>query len=223
MQRSFLRFFVYSPLISESWTPQKSLSEFRPQSYNAGPQSQENTPREGSDAAAEAEAGACQISIHAPREGSDQNRREHEGGAGAFQSTLPVRGATHRLGELLILPAISIHAPREGSDHGLAPATSGGGISIHAPREGSDPPTWWRCGTGDGFQSTLPVRGATRPTGQGPGGKQFQSTLPVRGATAGRHSPGFDSDISIHAPREGSDGIPVGLLQFVTDFNPRSP
>ena len=72
MQRSFLRFFVYSPLISELWTPQKSLSEFRPQSYNAGPQSQENAPREGSD--------VVNASLAAAREG--------------FQSTLPVRGAT---------------------------------------------------------------------------------------------------------------------------------
>ena len=74
MQRSFLRFFVYSPLISESWTPQKSLSEFRPQSYNAGPQSQEN----------------------APREGSDSRLRRLSCAAERFQSTLPVRGATGR-------------------------------------------------------------------------------------------------------------------------------
>ena len=55
------------------------------------------------------------ISIHAPREGSDQ----------AFQD----------------LPAwakISIHAPREGSDLLFGKDSRGTGISIHAPREGSD-------------------------------------------------------------------------------------
>ena len=53
--------------------------------------------------------------------------------------------------------------------------------------------------------------------------EEFQSTLPVRGAT----KPGIQririKGISIHAPREGSDvrGQPVqGRLHY---FNPRSP
>ena len=57
------------------------------------------------------------ISIHAPREGSDtffwRKRRQFQ----RFQSTLPVRGATHRLHVDGIGLQISIHAPREGSDH----------------------------------------------------------------------------------------------------------
>ena len=57
------------------------------------------------------------ISIHAPREGSDY---------AAF-------------GTLGVIP-ISIHAPREGSDMLLYRAISAlRAISIHAPREGSDP------------------------------------------------------------------------------------
>ena len=57
-----------------------------------------------------------QISIHAPREGSDllgySDERDH---------------------------TISIHAPREGSDDGLYRLLEGLRIiSIHAPREGSD-------------------------------------------------------------------------------------
>ena len=55
------------------------------------------------------------ISIHAPREGSDE--RGH----------LPVR--RHR---------ISIHAPREGSDALTSKQKAFVQISIHAPREGSD-------------------------------------------------------------------------------------
>ena len=56
------------------------------------------------------------ISIHAPREGSDHDRRIYV-----------LRGG------------ISIHAPREGSDR-LTPISLNtvDGISIHAPREGSD-------------------------------------------------------------------------------------
>ena len=57
-----------------------------------------------------------QISIHAPREGSDLNK---------LVSTS--------------LRSISIHAPREGSDLALAGHdVIGFVISIHAPREGSD-------------------------------------------------------------------------------------
>ena len=127
-----------------------------------------------------------------------------------FQSTLPARGATglpRRLPGLR--QQISIHAPREGSD----------GTASHIFR-----PSW-------SFQSTLPARGATassalsifRTT-------RFQSTLPARGATGGPlrrgrldypdfnpRSPrgerrefgtakGLEKEISIHAPREGSDG-----------------
>ena len=57
------------------------------------------------------------------------------------------------------------------------------------------------------FQSTLPVRGAT--VDWSPASVWmflFQSTLPVRGATF-RAVDGIScKQISIHAPREGSDG-----------------
>ncbi len=76
--------------------------------------------------------------------------------------------------------------------------------------------------------------------------KQFQSTLPVRGATLSRHGRQVGLVISIHAPREGSDGFHLsGFLvvvifqstlpvrgatvdfiknnKIITNFNPRSP
>ena len=43
--------------------------------------------------------------------------------------------------------------------------------------------TWGQVWTLMQFQSTLPVRGATRPLDGCLCGLQFQSTLPVRGAT----------------------------------------
>ena len=55
------------------------------------------------------------ISIHAPRVGSDPDRREHQGAR-----------------------SISIHAPRVGSDEVDAHALRFVPISIHAPRVGSD-------------------------------------------------------------------------------------
>ena len=56
-----------------------------------------------------------------------------------FQSTLPVRGATHRHDVRAVRGEISIHAPRVGSDPCTASHRSCHRISIHAPRVGSDP------------------------------------------------------------------------------------
>ena len=81
-------------------------------------------------------------------------------------------------------------------------------ISIHAPRAGSDPHCSAIALAMPGFQSTLPVRGATH------GvfvvfilSAVFQSTLPVRGATIFQCFPRSNTVISIHAPRAGSDWL----------------
>ena len=137
-----------------------------------------------------------------------------------------------RLGVLLdgyLHTPISIHAPREGSD-GLAaaPLDLRVNISIHAPREGSDNQStskrereedfYPRSPRGERlgfllifllitkFLSTLPARGATiSPPSLGVAGG-FLSTLPARGATRVRQAQAVKRpQISIHAPREGSD------------------
>ena len=53
--------------------------------------------------------------------------------------------------------------------------------------------------------------------------KIFQSTLPVRGATEVADDLEYLLQISIHAPREGSDLLALYCLGCRTDFNPRSP
>ena len=79
------------------------------------------------------------ISIHAPREGSDEAKADVNGNVQpVFQSTLPVRGATYLYRLATIYMTISIHAPREGSDEPFPAPPSSMAISIHAPREGSD-------------------------------------------------------------------------------------
>ena len=83
-------------------------------------------------------------------------------------------------------------------------------ISIHAPRAGSDYNVRNVNTSGALFQSTLPVRGATFWTIAGtPELTLFQSTLPVRGATVEGGEKYYIRKISIHAPRAGSDCIPV--------------
>ena len=52
---------------------------------------------------------------------------------------------------------------------------------------------------------------------------KFQSTLPVWGATSTYPSTGESMEISIHAPRVGSDGRGERGLPDGYDFNPRSP
>ena len=56
------------------------------------------------------------------------------------------------------------------------------------------------------FQSTRPVRGATRlQRGEITGDQAFQSTRPVRGATASVEVMATKQEISIHAPHAGRD------------------
>ena len=156
------------------------------------------------------------ISIHAPRAGSDAsgrscpdspwnfNPRSPCGERPAniscsatvteFQSTLPVRGATVYRAGCVDATNISIHAPRAGSDLFMASNILIVFISIHAPRAGSDSCRRRRDRTVSRFQSTLPVRGATR--------QHLQSPRPLR--------------ISIHAPRAGSDPLrPFRMLRML--------
>ena len=78
------------------------------------------------------------ISIHTPREGSDDNL---PGVLAAFCDFNPhsPRGERHhylRYGSCSAI--ISIHTPREGSDGDNLEYGHDNGISIHTPREGSD-------------------------------------------------------------------------------------
>ena len=74
-----------------------------------------------------------------------------------------------------------------------------------------------------GFQSTLPVGGATLKPITRDLSDEFQSTLPVGGATNALHKQYVPRIISIHAPRGGSDLTSLQLLSRLDDFNPRSP
>ena len=154
----------------------------------------------------DAERFAADISIHAPRTGSDT--------------------------PLLKIPnncsIMSIHAPRTGSDQ-MEEKTKTAGTDFN-PRSphGERRPAEWRTPMIYKFQSTLPARGATEMKLPNSSADLFQSTLPARGATPGdcdSVSCYFDFNprsphgerllvhqdnhaffrISIHAPRTGSD------------------
>ncbi len=105
-----------------------------------------------------------------------------------FQSTLPARGATSLEAIVKLFAVISIHAPREGSDIGNEFGVAG--LMDFNPRSP---------------RGERQLRRTNYPSE-----RQFQSTLPARGATGSEVIDVTINDISIHAPREGSD--PRGLL-----------
>ena len=101
-----------------------------------------------------------------------------------FQSTLPARGATNVEGHELLITRFQSTLPARG-------ATTTDCLSMTTSR----------------FQSTLPARGATLSICPVCNAVIFQSTLPARGATAIQKDKAFCIDISIHAPRTGSDNF----------------
>ena len=184
-----------------------------------------HAPRTGSDCARRRSSGEQDISIHAPRTGSDANRKEKRPGDWHFNPRSP-------------------HGERQVK---YVPIPLDMAISIHAPRTGSDFLSSGRKSRRRIFQSTLPARGATsmfaRLSTMPP---IFQSTLPARGATASSASrSAFSSNfnprsphgerlppacasciaagISIHAPRTGSDDSRIRGARASPYFNPRSP
>ena len=141
------------------------------------------------------------ISIHAPRGGSDQLRRVLVPGHKGFQSTLPVGGATQGQSGPMPNAPISIHAPRGGSDGVLRAALQS--FRYFNPRS-----PWGERLT---IFSSRPVESV------------FQSTLPVGGATVQSYLCAALEEISIHAPRGGSDTLSTFVIHRHFDFNPRSP
>ena len=99
------------------------------------------------------------ISIHAPRVGSDCYNTIIRGQSLLFQSTLPVWGATGAAFPVAHREGISIHAPRVGSD-----SFSNRFLARFNPRSpcGERLARLTNKDLPVGFQSTLPVWGATR-------------------------------------------------------------
>ena len=141
-----------------------------------------------------------------------------------FQSTLLMRGATIVFGRAALRLVISIHAPHARSDSSKGEIDMAITISIHAPHARSD----FTVGSGGGdiaiFQSTLLMRGATRPrsrTSATPCYFNPRSSCEERRALSNR--PRAPGQISIHAPHARSDTVPALPTALRSSyFNPRS-
>ena len=205
-----------------------------------------HAPRTGSDVFTAHTREGYIISIHAPRTGSDGAVVGAIVCSVYFNPRSPHGERPGRFVAAIYEFVISIHAPRTGSDNQARAHARKGKISIHAPRTGSDPGNASRASRQKEFQSTLPARGATTTScttyrrtlhfnPRSPHGERlmtshpssvasgFQSTLPARGATISGTPYKQTSDISIHAPRTGSDPFSVPTCWNGTHFNPRSP
>ncbi len=94
--------------------------------------------------------------------------------------------------------------------HGERPANTGYAASYTVfqstlPARGATPHWISSFSSNTRFQSTLPAWGATRTLDLQVTELKFQSTLPAWGATTVKLSTLYGVEISIHAPRMGSD------------------
>ena len=100
---------------------------------------------------------------------------------------------------------ISIHAPHAGSDIYNNVDYAAHVISIHAPHAGSDATELEKIAYGELFQSTLPMRGATRnPADLHHSDPDFNPRSPC-GERLNKSDSFAWVRISIHAPHAGSD------------------
>ena len=164
------------------------------------------------------------ISIHAPREGSDQRLCAIFMGDRHFYPRSPRGERRFCKAVQASADVISIHAPREGSDRQQARSTcewlnfyprsprgerqirqyetwAAEEISIHAPREGSDCPAAAQRRLLSLFLSTLPARGAT-------------NLVPIECRE--------NADFYPRSPRGERPGL-RSLPPFQSHFYPRSP
>ena len=183
-----------------------------------------HAPRTGSDPQGRRPRwSAHHISIHAPRTGSDtaphQQTRRHP----AFQSTLPARGAT--IPHCCLLPRNGFQSTLPARGATCATAFSIVLTVYFNPRSphGERPP-------GRAFFSPPGYFNPRSPHGERQQETQgwtlaslFQSTLPARGATMRKNCYCWNCFISIHAPRTGSDHFRHALQADQRHFNPRSP
>ena len=163
------------------------------------------------------------ISIHAPRTGSDMADSHSRMRRMIFQSTLPARGATSKTRRAASMCRISIHAPRTGSD--LTASTAGTLTANFNPRS----PHGERLSPASFLVDFLHFNPRS------PHGERHLRNSPIsRQKCISIHAPRTGSDvlvriieinapISIHAPRTGSDGLESVYNDHVYKFQSTLP
>ncbi len=194
-------------IINLHFNPRSPHGERQPvlQTKNANLNISIHAPRTGSDAKPLTAEDVLSISIHAPRTGSDRFRTLYRNLL-MISIHAPRTGSDAKPLTAEDVLSISIHAPRTGSDRFRTLYRNLLMISIHAPRTGSDA----RLAV---LSDMMEISIHAPRTGSDAfllmlhaHIAQFQSTLPARGATSWDYiSEAYGAYISIHAPRTGSD------------------
>ena len=148
------------------------------------------------------------ISIHAPLTGRDNIEKRLQTLYTKFQSTRPLRGATKSPRLPFHSVQISIHAPLTGRDVKIVIQKNADNISIHAPLTGRDAVILLVL-IGLVFQSTRPLRGATREKNEPATNRQISIHAPLTGRDRRNIPEHRRIPISIHAPLTGRDARPA--------------
>ena len=170
-----------------------------------------------------ADADVEEISIHAPRTGSDPAQSRAGCRALHFNPRSPhgerLRSRQRRRRRRHFNPR-SPHGERRPAMPRLSRRRR---ISIHAPRTGSDAPFTGQTRFWENFNPRSPHgerREIPRTCGWWPA---ISIHAPRTGSDDLARTPWEDEDISIHAPRTGSDSPSAGKSGRLIYFNPRSP
>ena len=163
---------------------------------------QSTRPLRGATSSAMPSTRTIMISIHAPLAGRDL-------GLGLDAAQL----------------FISIHAPLAGRDDVMMHVCHVlGFISIHAPLAGRDAVPTFRIFSTAWISIHAPLAGRDgRATASCRHCREFQSTRPLRGATRPITAAWFRRRISIHAPLAGRDPSGATATKEKGNFNPRAP
>ena len=131
-------------------------------------------------------------------------------------------GRDIRIGKRRPRRGVSIHAPRVGRDHRSRDSASK--VRCFNPRApcGARHPSLQERIRAKEFQSTRPVRGATKAIYSYVCTFGFQSTRPVRGATTSSRKVTAAYRGSIPAPHAGRDFFCAGKEMQIDRFNPRA-
>ena len=141
-----------------------------------------------------------------------------------FQPTLPLRGATYTLWDLLYSQLVfQPTLPLRGATRRRGRRPRRWSFNPRSPC-GERPTSLIRCMTLVTFQPTLPLRGATERRGRFRVFYPFQPTLPLRGATS---TVGVIADRAARfqptLPLRGATGVRRRIRGSASGFNPRSP
>ena len=137
--------------------------------------------------------------------GARRGHRRRIGGQDAVSIHAPRAGRDSRQIHLGAGESVSIHAPRAGRDILYEHIRHFVVVSIHAPRAGRDDHLHTDSPCSPSFNPRAPCGARLRGSLYLPAGYVFQSTRPVRGATRDPVQRHGEAEVSIHAPRAGRD------------------